>query len=163
MQFAFSVHFCCSELLVHLQGELDEWPNNVRLASPSRQVAIPHDVLPSLFQGRITSKVRSAAHLAVCIYSVLQPCCQSMRKEMLPDINQSTRTFVLVNPVYYINQPQPECFSKLSCNPVTALSPSSLIVPYLMLGISVKNQNMSVVALFPGLPVNVEKHRKAWE
>ena len=46
-----------SELLDHLQGELDDWPSNIRLVSPSRQLAIPHEVLPSLFQGKLTSKV----------------------------------------------------------------------------------------------------------
>lgn len=46
-----------SELLGHLQGELDDWPSNIRLVSPSRQLAIPHEILPSLFQGKLTSKV----------------------------------------------------------------------------------------------------------
>ena len=50
-----------SELLDRLQTELeDHWPLGctVSLSSTFRDIAVPQEILPSLFQGRLTSKVR---------------------------------------------------------------------------------------------------------
>ena len=51
----------CSELLDRLQTELEaHWPlgYTVSLSSTFRDIAVPHEILPSLFQGRLSSKVR---------------------------------------------------------------------------------------------------------
>ena len=50
-----------SELLDRLQTELeDHWPLDytVSLSSTFTDIVIPHEILPSLFQGRLASKVR---------------------------------------------------------------------------------------------------------
>ena len=55
-----------SELLDRLQTELeDHWPlgYTVSLSATFRDIVIPHEILPSLFQGRLTSKVRRVPHM----------------------------------------------------------------------------------------------------
>ena len=69
-----------SELLDYLQGELDDWPSNVRLVSPSRQLAIPHEVLPSLFQGKLTSKVTTMILDIIIIFFVCVTIATSPRE-----------------------------------------------------------------------------------
>jgi len=51
--------FLC-ELLDRLQTELQQWSSThaIPLSTPFREVAIPHEVLPSLFQGTLSSELK---------------------------------------------------------------------------------------------------------
>ena len=63
-----------SELLERLQSELDEAPHThvLTLSTPYRDVALPHEVLPNLFQVKVVSEVSVSVYVSVCV------CCVSV-------------------------------------------------------------------------------------
>ena len=71
-----------SELLEQLQSELDQCPHThiLTLSTPYRDVALPREVLPNLFQMRIVSEVSECVcvcvcvHVSVCVYVCVYVC-----------------------------------------------------------------------------------------
>ena len=55
----------CSESLEQLQSELSLWPSGLtlELSQPLRNVAVPSEILSSLFEGQLTSQVRGGGGL----------------------------------------------------------------------------------------------------